>query len=88
VNYTRITAHFDTVENAKKAHRLLLKQQLYGHFTNIDAKNKKVSIENDSKGLRGLKKWQTQILMKDSRDNVLCWLDAYKGLSYTVLVSR
>jgi len=89
MNYTRITAHFNTVENAKMAHRFLLKQYPHGNFTNIYAKNKKVSIENDkSEKLKGMSKSQIDVLMTSSRHDVLRWLDKCKGLSYIVLVSQ
>ena len=60
MNNTRITAHFNTQENAKKAHKRLLNTG--GYFTNIKIINKKISIENDIES-RGLKINQDSIFL-------------------------
>lgn len=88
MNFTRVTAHFDTTANAKKAYKALLKQQPLGCFDHIEVKNKKVSMENDCTYLRGSKKQYIKLALERSRNVVLHWLGNCKGLVYTILVSR
>lgn len=88
MNYFRITAHFNTVEAAKKARKYLTKWIHTEHCTDITGINKKVSIENDRSKLLGLPKSDKDSRMFNSRNIILSWLDRCKGLSYTVLVSR
>lgn len=90
MNYTRVTAHFDTAENAKKAENKLRKKQLEGRYANMEVRNKKVSIDNDIVLVRsfGLKKGPAKLLLQNNRDIVLKWLEDCKGLSYIILVSR
>jgi len=85
MNYTRITAHFSTPEEAKKALKHLTKK-CPEHFETTRFIGKKVSFENDTTYLNGLNKKQTRLLLEEAADNVHHHLNDCKGLLYSTFV--
>lgn len=90
MRFIRITAHFNTKENAKKAHRLALSNLSTRYFTNLHLRtiNKKMSIEDSWEMYGSTDKKKVDARLQKNRANVLSFLDKCEGLSYTVLVSR
>ena len=89
MKYTRVTAHFDTKENAKKAERLLNRLGWEDCY-NVGSINKKVSIENDIQWTDHTHFTEAKRvkMIKNRRDIVLRLFDTCKGLGYIILVSR
>ena len=87
MNYTRITAHFNTPEDAKKALNRL-KKKCPEHFESARFIGKKVSFENDTTNLHGLVHKQIRLMLEEAADNVQHHLNDCKGLLYTVFVKR
>jgi hypothetical protein len=87
MEFTRITAHFDSRESALKA-QARLNKKCPEHFNDTRAIGKKVSFENDNTGLTGLSKKQLRLIMEEAADNVQHHLNDCKGFSYSTFVKR
>lgn len=87
MKYTRITAHFNSPEDAKKALNRLNKK-CPEHFNQTRCIGKKVSFENDNSDLNGLSKTQLRLIMEEAADNVQHHLNDCKGMLYSVFVKR
>jgi hypothetical protein len=87
MEFTRITAHFSTQEEAKNAFDHI-KKKCPEHFEAISFTGKKVSVENDTWDLHGLNKKKMRLLLEEAADNVHHHFNDCEGLSYSVFVKR